>query len=47
MEQINAAGEYNLIAKTFHGLEAILAEELTNLGADNIQIGNRTPATNV
>jgi putative N6-adenine-specific DNA methylase len=41
MEQNNAAGEYNLIAKTFHGLEGLLAEELTNLGADNIQIGNR------
>lgn len=30
-----------MIAKTFQGMEGILAEELTNLGADNIQIGRR------
>lgn len=30
-----------LIAKTFQGLETILAEELTRLGADDIQIGRR------
>ena len=33
--------KFELIAKTFQGLETILAEELTNLGADNIQIGRR------
>ncbi len=29
------------IAKTFHGLETILAQEITNLGANNIQILKR------
>lgn len=33
--------EFELIAKTFHGLEEVLAQELTELGADNIQIGHR------
>ena len=30
-----------MIAKTFQGLEEVLAEELTNLGANNISIGRR------
>ena len=30
-----------LIAKTFQGLEEVLAQELTELGADNIEIGRR------
>ena len=30
-----------MIAKTFQGLEEVLAEELTALGADNIEIGRR------
>ncbi len=33
--------EFELIAKTFQGLEEVLATELTELGADNIQIGHR------
>ena len=33
--------EYELIAKTFMGLEQVLAEELTELGANNIEIGRR------
>lgn len=33
--------EFELIAKTFMGLEPILAEELTLLGANNVQIGRR------
>lgn len=33
--------EFELIAKTFMGLEPILAEELTQLGANNVQIGRR------
>ncbi len=33
--------EYELIAKTFQGLEEVLAQELTELGANNIQIGRR------
>lgn len=33
--------EFELIAKTFMGLEPILAQELTQLGANNIQIGRR------
>ena len=32
---------FELIAKTFLGLEPILAQELTELGADNVQIGRR------
>lgn len=33
--------EFELIAKTFMGLESVLAEELTQLGANNVQIGRR------
>lgn len=33
--------EFELIAKTFQGLEPILAKELTALGANEIQIGRR------
>ena len=36
--------EFELIAKTFMGLENILAQELTQLGANNIQIGRRMVA---
>ena len=32
---------FELIAKTFQGLEEVLAKELTELGADDIQIGRR------
>jgi putative N6-adenine-specific DNA methylase len=32
---------FEMIAKTFQGMEDVLAEELTNLGADQIQIGRR------
>ena len=31
--------QFEMIAKTFQGLEEILAEELTTLGANDIQIG--------
>ena len=33
--------QFEMIAKTFQGLEEILAEELTTLGANGIQIGRR------
>ena len=33
--------EFNMIAKTFMGLENVLAEELIALGANNVQIGRR------
>ena len=33
--------EFELIAKTFMGLEPILAQELTELGANEVQIGRR------
>ena len=33
--------EFELVAKTFMGLEPILAQELTQLGANNVQIGRR------
>ena len=32
---------FEMIAKTFQGLEETLAQELTSLGADEIQIGRR------
>lgn len=33
--------EFEMIAKTFMGLEPLLARELTSLGANNVQIGRR------
>ena len=36
--------EFELIAKTFMGLEQVLAQELTQLGANNIEIGRRMVA---
>lgn len=33
--------EFEMIAKTFMGLETVLARELTDLGANNVQIGRR------
>ena len=33
--------EFKIIAKTFQGLEDVLAKEVTALGADNIEVGNR------
>lgn len=33
--------EFELIAKTFMGLENVLAQELTQLGANNVKIGRR------
>lgn len=35
---------FEMIAKTFQGLEEVLAKELTALGADNIEIGRRMVA---
>ena len=35
------SNEFELIAKTFMGLEPVLAKELTQLGANNVQIGRR------
>lgn len=37
----NFMEEFELIAKTFQGLEEVLAQELTDLGANNVQIGRR------
>ena len=37
----NMNQEFELIAKTFQGLEEVLAQELTELGAGNIEIGRR------
>ena len=36
--------EFELIAKTFQGLEEVLAKELTELGANSIEIGRRMVA---
>lgn len=33
--------EFELIAKTFQGLEEVLAQEITELGANNVRIGHR------
>ena len=33
--------QFELIAKTFQGLEAVLAQELIELGANNVQIENQ------
>lgn len=33
--------EFELIAKTFQGLEEVLAQEITELGGNNVQIGRR------
>ena len=33
--------QFDLIAKTFMGLEPVLAKELTQVGADNVEIGRR------
>ena len=35
---------FELIAKTFQGLEEVLAKELIELGANDIEIGNRMVA---
>lgn len=37
----NMTKEFELVAKTFNGLEEILAKELVELGANNIEIGRR------
>jgi putative N6-adenine-specific DNA methylase len=36
--------EFQIIAKTFQGLEEVLAKELINLGANNVEIGRRMVA---
>lgn len=43
MERLDKAmeQEFELIAKTFMGLEPALAKELTQMGANNVQIGRR------
>ena len=33
--------DFEIIAKTFMGLEPVLAKELTGLGANDVQIGRR------
>ena len=40
-KEIKPSSEFKLIAKTFMGLEQVLAKELTELGANNIEIGRR------
>lgn len=40
-EGFEGATEFPLIAKTFMGLEQVLAQELTELGANNVEIGRR------
>ena len=36
--------EFKIIAKTFQGLEEVLAKELIDLGANNVEIGRRMVA---
>ena len=33
--------KFEMVAKTFQGLEEVLAEELRALGADNVEVGRR------
>ena len=33
--------KFEMVAKTFYGLEDVLRDELINLGAENVEIGNR------
>ena len=40
-DNINIMEKYELIAKTFMGLEPVLAKELTQLGASDVEIGRR------
>ncbi len=35
------SGQFKIIAKTFQGLEEVLAKEIISLGADNVEIGRR------
>ncbi|MBR1428013.1 MAG: N-6 DNA methylase [Prevotella sp.] len=37
----SGSDQFELIAKTFMGLEPVLAQELIEIGADNVQIGRR------
>ena len=32
---------FEMVAKTFQGLEEVLADELRGLGADNVTVGKR------
>ena len=32
---------FEMAAKTFQGLEGVLADELTELGAENVEVGRR------
>ena len=41
IKRIYMSEQFEMIAKTFQGLEEILAEELTALGSNDIQIGRR------
>ena len=34
-------GNFKMLAKTFYGMEGLLAEELKNLGAQEVEQGNR------
>ena len=36
--------KFEMVAKTFQGLEEVLAEELRSLGAENIEQGKRMVA---
>lgn len=40
-KDISYMEEFKIIVKTFQGLEEVLAKELINLGANNVEIGNR------
>lgn len=41
INEIEEQGSFEMVAKTFQGLENVLATELIDLGANNIQIGRR------
>ena len=41
MDATDECREFEMVAKTFQGLEEVLAEELRGLGAKNVEPGRR------
>ena len=39
--KLNMDNNFKIVAKTFYGMEQVLADELLELGAQNIKVGNR------
>jgi putative N6-adenine-specific DNA methylase len=41
MKKVEGKDKFEMVAKTFHGLEEVLANEIKTLGAENVEILNR------